>query len=377
MRKLLLITLMCCIMTNLYAQLRVLDNGRVEIGTVPQYPDYPEANKDTITMCKIFGPYGSLKSGGHISFGDQLSKYVWNVVVGELGYEDTDQLWLQGKLGTYLTCGLNPDTICYYDPAKGNFFKFNCDVHTSGVFVFSDSLFKENITPLNHSLSDLSKLTAVSYKLKSTVNNSLSMASRSMSSGGKTDKDQRDEAIFSQLREKQKKEPARFGFIAQDVKDIYPQLVHTDTSGYMYVDYVGMIPLLVNALTELKGQIDVQETVITTLKDKITDLENGSSALQTASDLNGMKDIIPALYQNTPNPFSVSTKISYALPHDIRQADIYIYDMQGQQIRKIEITDRGESSITIQGSELSAGMYIYSLIADNREIDSKRMILTQ
>lgn len=59
------------------------------------------------------------------------------------------------------------------------------------------------------------------------------------------------------------------------------------------------------------------------------------------------------------------------------QADIYIYNMQGSQIRKIEITDRGESSIILQGSELSAGMYIYALIADGKEIDSKRMILTK
>lgn len=56
---------------------------------------------------------------------------------------------------------------------------------------------------------------------------------------------------------------------------------------------------------------------------------------------------------------------------------MYIYDMQGTQIRRIEIVDRGKSCVTLQGSELSAGMYIYSLIADGKEIDSKRMILTK
>ncbi|OUN69982.1 hypothetical protein B5G10_10830 [Barnesiella sp. An55] len=51
--------------------------------------------------------------------------------------------------------------------------------------------------------------------------------------------------------------------------------------------------------------------------------------------------------------------------------------MQGAQIRRIEIAERGENQVTLQGSELSAGMYIYSLIADGKEIDSKRMILTK
>jgi hypothetical protein len=32
---------------------------------------------------------------------------------------------------------------------------------------------------------------------------------------------------------------------------------------------------------------------------------------------------------------------------------------------------------TIQGSEFQAGMYLYSLIADGKEVDTKRMILTK
>ena len=50
--------------------------------------------------------------------------------------------------------------------------------------------------------------------------------------------------------------------------------------------------------------------------------------------------------------------------------------MQGTEIRSFMIEDRGLSMITIQGSELTAGMYLYSLIADNKIIDTKRMILT-
>ena len=56
---------------------------------------------------------------------------------------------------------------------------------------------------------------------------------------------------------------------------------------------------------------------------------------------------------------------------------MYIYDMQGSQIKNISDLVKGEGAVTIEGHELSAGMYIYTLIADGKEIDTKRMILTK
>ena len=53
-----------------------------------------------------------------------------------------------------------------------------------------------------------------------------------------------------------------------------------------------------------------------------------------------------------------------------------IYDLQGKQIKQILIARRGEGSQMISGSELTAGMYLYTLIADGNEVDTKRMILT-
>jgi len=39
-------------------------------------------------------------------------------------------------------------------------------------------------------------------------------------------------------------------------------------------------------------------------------------------------------------------------------------------------TEKGKSSITINGGELYSGMFIYALVVDGAEIDNKRMILT-
>lgn len=54
----------------------------------------------------------------------------------------------------------------------------------------------------------------------------------------------------------EKKKRTRMGFVAQEVKEIFPELVEQDASGYMYVDYIGLIPILVESVKEQQEQID-------------------------------------------------------------------------------------------------------------------------
>ncbi len=54
-----------------------------------------------------------------------------------------------------------------------------------------------------------------------------------------------------------------------------------------------------------------------------------------------------------------------------------VYDMNGKQLSQDIITERGNSIFVVSASEYGAGMYLYSLIADNQLIDTKRMILTK
>jgi len=51
--------------------------------------------------------------------------------------------------------------------------------------------------------------------------------------------------------------------------------------------------------------------------------------------------------------------------------------MQGSQIKQIAVNERGDTSVIIEGSTLKAGIYYYTLIADDKEVDTKKMILTK
>ena len=82
------------------------------------------------------------------------------------------------------------------------------------------------------------------------------------------------------------------------------------------------------------------------------------------------------LYQNTPNPFKEQIVIRFSLADDARDAAICIFDMTGKILKKLPISS-GETSVAVNGWELGEGMFLYTLIVNGREIDTKRMIITK
>jgi hypothetical protein len=91
-------------------------------------------------------------------------------------------------------------------------------------------------------------------------------------------------------------------------------------------------------------------------------------------DISGEKS---RLFQNVPNPFSIDTEIKFTIPENANSARLLIHDMQGAEIKSYIITQKGLGTIIVNGFELTAGMYLYTLLIDNKIIDTKRMILTK
>lgn len=83
------------------------------------------------------------------------------------------------------------------------------------------------------------------------------------------------------------------------------------------------------------------------------------------------------LYQNTPNPFSNETKIEYYVAGMHKNAFIMIYDLNGKELKRLPVNTSGKGSVQLNSGSMLSGMYIYSLIVDGREVDSKRMVLAK
>src|SRR3972149_5986020 len=170
----------------------------------------------------------------------------------------------------------------------------------------------------------------------------------------------------------------QFGVLSQDVLNVFPSLVKLDSASGMYgVNYDGFIPILLEGIKAQQNRINSLESELQEIKNQLGlygDKPKKKSAGVDADDT-GEAGSGPVLYQNQPNPFNTNTKISLFLPGEIIEAKLYIYDLQGLQKKSINIPGRGDVDITINANELNPGMYIYSLIADGKEIGTKRMIL--
>lgn len=180
-----------------------------------------------------------------------------------------------------------------------------------------------------------------------------------------------DKGYFNE--ESQQFQKLHYGLIAQEVQELYPELVYEGSDGYLSIDYIGLIPLLIQSVKELNAKIDVLEQEENNIILKSISTRDGLAP--TESD--AFNDRAAVLYQNTPNPFTQTTGIRYYLPQNVGTASLCIYDMQGKQLKQIPLIQRGEGTELISASQLAPGMYLYALIADGQEVDLKRMILTE
>ena len=157
-----------------------------------------------------------------------------------------------------------------------------------------------------------------------------------------------------------------YGFIAQEVQKLFPELVYEDGAGYLSVNYVELIPLLIEAVQDLSAEVE-----------ELKAQGNPQQAPRRAPASGDSADHQAVLYQNNPNPFSIDTEIGYLLPTNTQSATLYVYNMNGTQVADYPIHSYGAGSVTITAGHLEAGMYLYSLIADGQIVDTKRMILTK
>ncbi len=160
-------------------------------------------------------------------------------------------------------------------------------------------------------------------------------------------------------------EKSHFSLIADQVEAIYPNLVYEDEDGQKCINYIELIPVLVQSVNELRAEI-------TRLKGEP---EKDVKAVTMGNHMSDQD--LTTLSQNKPNPFSVATEIEVRLASSVKTAKLYIYNLQGTQIKELVLSDRGDVKVQISGQDLVPGMYIYSLIADGKVIDSKRMIYTK
>jgi Chaperone of endosialidase len=239
--------------------------------------------------------------------------------------------------------------------------------HSGGIFTTSDSKFKSNIISLENSISIIKSLNPVSFKFNTAQYPKMNLPVN----------DQK-------------------GLIAQELQTVLPELVKEfkapslpdgnggfDTTGrsqsFLSVNYVGLIPYLIGAIKEQQQMID---SLMNELLEMQTEIKNCCSASGTNLRLRNPVNSIQLansiiLNQNDPNPFAEETRITYYIPESYKDAKLIFFDKANRVIQTVKINERGEGELIVYASNLSSGVYNYSLIVDGVLIETKKMVCTK
>ena len=175
------------------------------------------------------------------------------------------------------------------------------------------------------------------------------------------------DAVLSAV-DRQAMERKHYGIDAAQLEKVFPELVYTDEEGNYSINYIEMIPLLLQSINELRAEVSA--------------LQGKGARKQKGGETTGVEEAegngdTATMEQNVPNPFSGKTDIAIYLPETVKTARLHIYDLNGHETERHDIAGRGETVMTIRADRMEAGMYIYTLIADGQVVTSKKMIVVK
>jgi hypothetical protein len=331
MKKIFLLAIIFCSFNNLFSQITVAGNNNVGIGTNLPNPHFSPSkalivngsNDGIRSIIELWGQNG----GKSIIQSVGGSTYLGNLSSGTNGTGNVYMTYNNGSVGIMLNStgnvGIGTENPankldvygnvlisplntsmpwrfnnknsdpCLYSESNWGFIGrsdkplcgvFSYYINCNGVNITSDERLKSNIKDIQGCLKKLRSVKGVSYdfnpEFKNIAENITNTAQKiytydtSLVNMKDSVSQQNTEKLISQRYEALKKDSKnKIGYLAQDLKLIFPELVRQDSiTGLFSVDYIGMIPVLSNALNEQQTIIEQQNSNIAEMKAEIDDL---------------------------------------------------------------------------------------------------------
>lgn len=240
------------------------------------------------------------------------------------------------------------------------------DVFAWRYFIASDRKLKNNIQPVANALDRIKNIHASTYTFDHSK-----YAGKSLPFG------------------------THIGFMADEVEQQFPELIKQGllpagvkrgdrgnnsvqtVEDVKVVNYLGMIPVLTQAINEQREIVEQKDAEINMLKSQLAQINARLSAIENQQGSPVRKSVIVSgnsLTQNEPNPFNHSTVIRYSVT-DNTNGVIIIYDANGKEVSRHSTDSSG--LVEIKAGKLAAGMYTYSLTVNGQVVDSRQMMITK
>ena len=191
---------------------------------------------------KLFGSYKGLFTDQTGKFGSattfDFNTDTQNGVILEYGASESAGIYLDGDYAVIWSPGDDNRLLRIYDEdamysGSTSYEKFYID-GDGDYYKASDIRRKENIYSLNNVNGLLMQLRGVTYYYK----------------------------LTDEEKEKKVVQKKRYGFIAQELESIIPEVVDIDEHGNRFVNYTGLIPILVDGYKAQQTKIEEQEAAI-------------------------------------------------------------------------------------------------------------------
>ena len=130
----------------------------------------------------------------------------------------------------------------------------NGNIYATGTITSSDERLKKDIKKLSPDKNKFTSFEAKSYKMD-----------------WENEKVKVDEEGLEKMSKMEKAfyEREHYGFLAQDVQKVYPELVYEDNEGFLAIDYQGFIPILFEVIKE-------QDEKLEAIEKRLEQLEKGN-----------------------------------------------------------------------------------------------------
>ena len=140
-----------------------------------------------------------------------------------------------------------------------------------------------------------------------------------------------------------------YGLAADQLQEVFPELVYEDAEGNYCINYVEMVPLLVQSIRELSGKV-------ATLEAQLGISEPTKPVLKAkgkAEDANN---------------------VTLTLPDESSQATLNIYDLNGRLLRTASV-DATSAGLYSHTHGLPTGTYAYSLTVNGKKQKARKVVV--
>lgn len=141
-----------------------------------------------------------------------------------------------------------------------------------------------------------------------------------------------------------------YGLAADQLREVYPELVYDDGQGNYSINYVEMVPLLVQSIKELSA--------------KVTILEEQLGIQETTKPV-----------MKTKGKTEDADNVTLTFPDNAHEATLNIYDLSGKLLRTSPVNMAETRNLSNYTRGLPTGTYAYTLTVNGRKQKARKVVV--